>query len=114
MSEILAGEHPKYNKRNLKNRLISEGYKAEEWETCGFDSRRPSDNRVPLVLHWDDGDSTNHKLDNLSLMCLNCKFLYHEGADSRYIQSQLKKGKSDDRDWNDELSDDIYEQLRNM
>ena len=47
-------------------------------------------------------------------MCLNCKFLYHEGADSRYIQSQLKKGKTDDRDWNDELSDDIYEQLRNM
>ena len=114
MSEILAGEHPKYNKRNLKNRLISEGYKAEECETCGFDSRRPSDNRVPLVLHWDDGDSTNHKLDNLSLMCLNCKFLYHEGSDSRYIQSQLKKGKTDDRDWNDELGDDIYEQLRNM
>ena len=114
MSEIISGEHPKYNKRNFKNRLISEGYKEEECHTCGFDSRRPSDSKVPLVLHWEDGDSTNNSLDNVNLMCLNCKFLYDEGADSRYIKAQLKKGKTDDREWGTELSDDTYEQLRNM
>ena len=27
---------------------------AEECETCGFNSRRPSDSKVPLVLHWAD------------------------------------------------------------
>lgn len=75
LKEILNGEHPEYLAKNLKLRLIKEGYKAECCEMCGFEERRVTDYTVPLILAWVDGDRTNHRLENLQLICYNCFYL---------------------------------------
>lgn len=75
IEDILEGKHPTYSPNKLKRRLISNAYVVEECAQCGFNQRRPSDLRVPLVLNFIDNDSTNHKLGNMELLCLNCYFI---------------------------------------
>tara|TARA_A100001201_G_scaffold138870_1_gene130241 strand:+ start:82 stop:639 length:558 start_codon:yes stop_codon:yes gene_type:complete len=75
IQEVIEGKHPDHPPAKLKQRLFVEAYKAEECESCGFDERRMTDYTVPLMLDWIDGDKTNHKLDNLRVLCLNCYYL---------------------------------------
>tara|TARA_R110000822_G_scaffold25937_1_gene78444 strand:+ start:1430 stop:1909 length:480 start_codon:yes stop_codon:yes gene_type:complete len=75
VASILRGEQPEYPSRQLKKRIIKEGFKAECCESCGFSERRVNDYTVPLILVWIDGDKTNHLLDNLLLICYNCFYL---------------------------------------
>jgi len=75
LDDIIAGEHPKYPNWKLKRRLIEQGYMEEKCNNCGFDERRITDFRVPLVLDHLDGDKTNHEYDNLRMLCFNCSFL---------------------------------------
>jgi len=81
--DILEGKHPTYNRKILKNRLIDEGIKDECCENCGFDERRITDYQVPLILCWKDGDKTNHRLENLEFICLNCYFLLYDDIQHR-------------------------------
>ena len=46
----------------------------EECCSCGYCTRRVSDYTVPLLLDWIDGDRTNHKRENLRLLCYNCYY----------------------------------------
>lgn len=73
LDEILNGLHPFYKTYNLKNRLIKEGLKSEkcEGENCNVNSIW---NGKLLKLHLDhiDGNSENHKLNNLRILCPNC------------------------------------------
>jgi hypothetical protein len=75
LDDILKGEYPDYPVWKLKRRLISNGYMLEKCNECGFEERRLTDHKVPLVLDHMDGDRTNHKYDNLRMLCLNCSFL---------------------------------------
>ena len=75
INEVVEGKHPSHPPAKLKQRLFVEAYKAEECEVCGFDERRMTDYTVPLMLDWQDGDNTNHMLDNLRILCLNCYYL---------------------------------------
>lgn len=75
LEEILEGKRPTYPSHALKRRLISSGLVAERCEKCGFNERRITDHQVPLALDYLDGDTTNHKFENLRLLCLNCYFL---------------------------------------
>lgn len=61
-----------YKYRDL---LIKEGKFLERCNICGFDERRTSDYRVPLVIHYIDGNKENKHLENIELLCLNCNFL---------------------------------------
>lgn len=92
LKEILEGKHPEYPARGLKRRLIREGYKAECCENCGFEERRITDYTVPLILVWDDGDKTNHKLENLTMMCYNCFYLTQSDLFSRRADQTDFKG----------------------
>lgn len=71
LSEILNGNHPNYLTSRLKTRIIKAGLKEEKCECCGVGNLW---NGKKLVLHLDhkDGDSKNHKLDNIQLLCPNC------------------------------------------
>lgn len=82
---IIEGKHPNYSPKKLKRRLIAEGFKAERCEFCGFEERRVNDYTVPLILVWKDGDKTNHKLDNLQLLCYNCYYLTHSDLFNRRV-----------------------------
>jgi len=55
--------------------LLENGYLQEKCNNCGFDERRVTDFRVPLVLDFLDGDKKNHNYDNLRMLCFNCSFL---------------------------------------
>ena len=70
LSEILEGKHPQYQTNKIKNRLISEGIKENKCERCGITEYW----NEPIVLQLDhvDGDSHNHMLSNLKLLCPNC------------------------------------------
>jgi len=75
LSDILDGKHPSYNIKMLKNRLIKSGLFDEECAMCGFNERRVTDYKMPLILVFKDGDRSNHALENMDLLCFNCAFL---------------------------------------
>lgn len=75
LSDILEGKKPDYDKKKLKRRLIKDSILEEKCNRCGFEERRILDYAVPLLLDWMDGDTTNHKRENLQLLCYNCYFL---------------------------------------
>lgn len=73
--DILAGKYPNYGTFKLKRRLIREGYKKDECEKCGWHIKREGEEFSPCELHHIDGDSRNHKIDNLIILCPNCHSL---------------------------------------
>ena len=75
LDDLLKGKYPDYPIYKLKNRIILNGYMEEKCNCCGFQERRLTDHRVPLVLDFMDGDRKNHKWENLQFLCLNCYYL---------------------------------------
>lgn len=68
--EILDGKHPTYQTYKLKLRLFKEGIKINKCENCKIDEW----NNKPISCELDhiDGNRTNHKLNNLRILCPNC------------------------------------------
>ena len=73
--DILEGKPRDVNHHNLKSRLLRNSIFEEKCNTCGFEERRITDYTVPLLLDWIDGDKTNHKRENLRMLCYNCYYL---------------------------------------
>lgn len=71
LDEILANQHPTYDRTKLKRRLIQAGMLREECALCKFSERRILDGQVPLVLHTIE-DPDDLRLKNLRLLCYNC------------------------------------------
>ena len=63
------------NPTRLKDYIIAELIKEEKCENCGFAERRITDERVPILISYKDGDKTNYKKENLMFLCYNCTFL---------------------------------------
>lgn len=68
--DILEGKHPQYSTGKLKSRIIKENILPNVCDNCGIDSW----NDKPIVLQLDhiNGNSKDHKLENLRLLCPNC------------------------------------------
>ena len=68
LQEYLQGEYIK--NEVVKRKLIEEGYKKHQCETCLLSEwlKRP----IPLELHHVDGNSSNYDIGNLKLLCPNC------------------------------------------
>jgi 5-methylcytosine-specific restriction endonuclease McrA len=47
-------------------------YKCTE---CGWCKKNPSTGKVPLTIDHIDGNSSNHKRENLKVLCPNCHSL---------------------------------------
>ena len=71
LSEILNGKHPSYQTFKLKIRLLKENIKQNICEICNIG---PIWNNKQLNCELDhiDGDSSNHLLKNLRMLCPNC------------------------------------------
>ncbi len=74
IEKILAGEHPNYPVWKIRNRILALGIMPEECSSCGYSERRITDDTVPLLLDHIDGDKTNHRVENLHMLCLNCYY----------------------------------------
>ena len=70
ITEILKGEYPHYQTFKLKQRLIKEGIKQNICEICNSDSWMGK--KLNCELDHIDGDRTNHRLENLRMLCPNC------------------------------------------
>jgi len=70
IEDIFNGKYPQYPSHKLSKRLIKEGYKKHICEKC----YRKTWNglKITLELNHKDGDNSNHKLENLELLCPNC------------------------------------------
>lgn len=70
LDKILNGEFPFYSRHNLKKRLLNKGIKENKCEICGISEWMGKE----LVCELDhiDGNSQNHRLENLRMICPNC------------------------------------------
>jgi len=70
LKEILEGKHPTFQTYKLKIRLIKEGIFKNECSICNTSEWMGK----PLMIELDhiDGNSRNHKLENLRMLCPNC------------------------------------------
>ena len=75
LKDILEGKYPKYSVHRLKNRLINNADKAQfphNCHNCGYDEKRITDDKVPLILDHINDDWTDHNRENLRFLCYNC------------------------------------------
>lgn len=70
LKDVLNGKHPHYHTFKLKHRLFEEGLKENKCEQCGLDSWNGK--HISCHLDHKDGNSYNHKLSNLQILCPNC------------------------------------------
>jgi hypothetical protein len=66
-----------YNPEKLKNRMIEANLMEEKCHNCGYQERRVTDYKMPLILHFKDGDTRHYNLGNVQLLCYNCYFIYY-------------------------------------
>lgn len=64
-----------FSPEKIKYRLITEGYLLEECAQCGMNERRVLDYKMPLLLHFKDGNKKNYRKENIELLCYNHYFL---------------------------------------
>jgi hypothetical protein len=65
-----------FSPEKIRKRLIYENRIAEDCHRCGFNERRVTDYKAPLLLSFKDNNKRNYRLDNLELLCYNCYYLY--------------------------------------
>jgi 5-methylcytosine-specific restriction endonuclease McrA len=70
LQDILDGKYPQYQTFKLKRRLFKEHIKENKCEICGITSWNGKP--IQMELHHKDGNRTNHKLENLQILCPNC------------------------------------------
>lgn len=64
-----------FNPQKIKYRMIEGGYLKEECYTCGFHERRVLDYKIPLLMHFKNGNKQNYTLENVEMLCYNCYYL---------------------------------------
>lgn len=87
LNQVLEGKFPEYPVFRLKDLLIRSGIKKAECENCGYSERRITDEKMPLILNFEDGNEKNHKLENIKVYCYNCTFCCGKG----YIRARRVK-----------------------
>lgn len=83
-----------FNPEKLKYRAVEAGLMKEECHNCGFHEARITDGKIPLLLHFTDGNSSHWGLDNVKLFCYNCYFLYYGVVFKEKELEQLEGHKS--------------------
>jgi 5-methylcytosine-specific restriction endonuclease McrA len=71
--DILAGKVPTFQTNPLRKRLLDEKIKEHKCENCELTNWLG--NKIPLELEHVNGVKTDHRLENLKLLCPNCHAL---------------------------------------
>jgi hypothetical protein len=119
MLEIIEGRiaASSFDPNKLKYALIEQGYLSEECSVCSFKERRVLDYKMPLLLHFQDGNSNNYSLDNIQLLCYNHYFLtvgdIFNNKDIKQIESKQEHfGTSEKVEW--EVDDYHLQRLKEL
>jgi len=75
LDEILLGKYPQYPRDKLMRRMIISGYIEEKCNHCGYCQKRPKDLKTPLIMNHLNGNHTDHRRENLEVLCYNCYFV---------------------------------------
>ncbi len=115
--DLLEGRVPieHFDPRKIKARLLSEGKLVEVCDKCGFAERRVTDQKIPVILNFKDGNKKNWHLDNLEFLCYNCSFLYAASPIEEKRAEAMEdyvKTRNDEPDW--ELDEHHKEHLREL
>lgn len=110
--DILIKDSPYKSIYKLKNRLLQEGYKKAICECCNL--KEWLDKPISLELHHINGVNTDHRLENLQLLCPNChaQTSNHRGkaklsalSEKREVEySKFREALTDNADGNPEPS----------
>jgi hypothetical protein len=96
-----------FSPEKLRYRMIEAGLLEEKCTDCGFQERRITDYKMPLIMRFRDGNTKHYNLGNVQLLCYNCYFLYYgtvfedkelqnlEGVGSVLIKTEEDKFKLD-------------------
>lgn len=68
---VLKNLHPQYQSYKLKKRLFEEKVKDNQCEKCKITDWEGT--ALNMELHHIDGNSKNHHIDNLMILCPNCR-----------------------------------------
>jgi hypothetical protein len=106
-----------FSPAKVKKRLFEEGYLNEECALCGFNERRITDYKIPLLLNFKDKNTKNYRLDNLQVLCYNHYFLtvadVFNAADISQIEDSVPKNNTSEAiNW--ELDDYQLDQLKQL
>ena len=119
MLEIIEGRiaASSFDPNKLKYALIEQGYLSEECAICKFKDRRVLDYKMPLLLHFQDGNSNNYSLENVQLLCYNHYFLnvgdVFNTKDVKQIESKQEHfGTSEKVEW--EVDDYHLQRLKEL
>ena len=104
LMDLLEGKVPieHFDPRKIKARLLSEGKLVEICSSCGFSERRITDQKIPVILNFKDGNKKNWHLDNLEFLCYNCSYLYAASPiDEKRAEAMedYVKTKKDEPEW---------------
>lgn len=75
LDDILLGKYPQYPREKLLRRMVISGYIEEKCNHCGYCQKRPTDLKTPLILHHLNSNVTDHRRENLEVLCYNCYFV---------------------------------------
>ena len=64
---------------NMHIKQVHDKINDVECEQCGYGERRITDGKIPLLLNFEDGNKTNHNIENLKILCYNCTFCSGRG-----------------------------------
>lgn len=115
--DVLEGRVPieHFDPRKIKARLLSEGKLVEVCNSCGFSERRVTDQKIPVILNFKDGNKKNWHLDNLEFLCYNCSYLYAaspiDEKRAEAMEDYVKTSK-DEPDW--ELDEHHKQHLKDL
>ena len=117
LMDLLEGKVPieHFDPRKIKARLLSEGKLVEVCNSCGFSERRITDQKIPVILNFKDGNKKNWHLDNLEFLCYNCSYLYAASPiDEKQAEAMedYVRTKDDEPDW--ELDQAHIEHLKSL
>lgn len=70
LKDILDGKVPHFQTFKLKNRLLKENVFQNKCDVCGITEW--NNKTLNMELDHIDGNRTNHKLENLRMLCPNC------------------------------------------
>ena len=117
LMDLLEGRVPieHFDPRKIKARLLSEGKLVEVCGNCGFSERRVTDQKIPVILNFKDGNKKNWHLGNLEFLCYNCSYLYAASPiDEKRAEAMedYVKTRKDEPDW--ELDEHHIEHLKEL